>query len=105
MASPSDDPSEKPSLWNSRPIACAVALFVVAVFAVDRVGDFFGLNDVQKGITMCYASSFAFFVFGALNRTVHAGYSVLMGLIALSTAVVFTAMYSTNPDLFPYVSP
>lgn len=71
------------------------------VFTVDRGGDAIGLNDVHKAIATAVVLSAMLFVFGALNRTVHGGIAVFVGLIALCVAILFGAMYAANPELFP----
>lgn len=94
------EPESNTQWWRSRPAMIAAALYVVLMFAIDFGGDLFGLNGVHKTIVAAFTLSVAFFLFAAFNRTIHAGFAVLVGFIALLTAIFFAALYATRPELF-----
>ena len=97
---PHEEKKPSASLWRSRPILCGALAFGALVFAIDRGGDALGLSEAHQTIIAAFVLSGAFIAFGALNRTVHGGFAILIGLIALVTAIMFGLMYATDPNLF-----
>lgn len=103
MPQPPEDELSEPKSGPSKPVRDIIALLVVnslIVIAVTVIGDLLALNGVHKMIGAALAWSIVFFSYGFWLRDRHGGFAVLLAMIALVAAILFGAMYASNPDLF-----